>query len=213
MGQSVACNGSTCMSVCEEGKVSVGQRRTRCRFKNSVGFFWKKTLAECQGCTPENLTVTDTNVSMACSVNSKNIKTCLMTCPAGMKILGGKKLKLKCKCPRQSDGSRTCGWIGKRSFMSEAAITGLTCTGTATGGTSTGSTGTTGTTGTGTTGTDTTGTTGTGTTDTSGTTGTGTTGTDTTGTTGTGTTGTDTTGTDTTGTTGTGTTDTSGTGT
>ena len=26
---------------------------------------------------------------------------CLATCPAGMKILGGKKLKLKCKCPRQ----------------------------------------------------------------------------------------------------------------
>ena len=39
---SLECNGATCMTVCEEGKVSIGQRRTKCRFKPSVGFFWKK---------------------------------------------------------------------------------------------------------------------------------------------------------------------------
>ena len=38
---SVECDAATCMSVCEEGKVSTGQRRTKCRFKRN-GFFWKK---------------------------------------------------------------------------------------------------------------------------------------------------------------------------
>ena len=43
--QSLACDGATCMAVCEEGKVSSGQRRTKCRFKPKSGFFWKKVVS------------------------------------------------------------------------------------------------------------------------------------------------------------------------
>jgi len=38
----IKCDGSTCMQVCEDGKASVGKRRTKCRWKRNVGFFWKK---------------------------------------------------------------------------------------------------------------------------------------------------------------------------
>ena len=61
-------------------------------------------------------------------------------CANGGKILGGKKLKLKCKCPRQSNGQKVCGWVGRKAFWDAATITGLTCDG---GSSSTGSTGTT----------------------------------------------------------------------
>ena len=39
---SIACNFATCMSVCEPGKIAVGQRRTKCRFNRRNGFFWKR---------------------------------------------------------------------------------------------------------------------------------------------------------------------------
>ena len=53
-----------------------------------------------------------------------------MSCSNGGKIAGGKKLKLKCKCPRGADGVKVCGWKGKRSMWSTSAIAGLTCTST-----------------------------------------------------------------------------------
>ena len=71
---------------------------------------------------------------------------CLATCANGGKILGGRKLKLKCKCPRQANGQKVCGWVGRKAFWDAATITGLTCEG----GSSSGSTGTTTGTGTGT---------------------------------------------------------------
>ena len=37
------------MSICEPGKISIGRRRTKCRFKKSKGFFWGRDLAECKG--------------------------------------------------------------------------------------------------------------------------------------------------------------------
>ena len=37
------------MSICEPGKISIGRRRTKCRFKKSRGFFWGRDLAECKG--------------------------------------------------------------------------------------------------------------------------------------------------------------------
>ena len=51
--QSLECEGATCMAVCEPGKMSMGRRRTKCRFKRKKGFFWGRALAECQGCSPE----------------------------------------------------------------------------------------------------------------------------------------------------------------
>ena len=33
------CDGSTCMVVCEPGKVAMGRRRIKCRWKRSKGFF------------------------------------------------------------------------------------------------------------------------------------------------------------------------------
>ena len=41
------------MAVCEPGKISIGRRRTKCRFKRSKGFFWGRDLAECRGCDPD----------------------------------------------------------------------------------------------------------------------------------------------------------------
>lgn len=38
---SISCDGATCMSVCEDGKVATGKRRTKCRWRRSKGFFWK----------------------------------------------------------------------------------------------------------------------------------------------------------------------------
>ena len=38
----IVCDGSTCMQVCEEGAISVGKRRTKCRWKRAQGFFWKR---------------------------------------------------------------------------------------------------------------------------------------------------------------------------
>ena len=54
---------------------------------------------------------------------------CLARCANGGKILGGKKLKLKCKCPRQSNGQKVCGWVGRKAFWDAATISGLTCDG------------------------------------------------------------------------------------
>ena len=36
------CNQSTCMAVCEAGKVSTGRRRIKCRWKRKKGFFWRR---------------------------------------------------------------------------------------------------------------------------------------------------------------------------
>ena len=99
---SVNCDGATCMQICEAGKVAMGRRRIKCRWKRKKGFFWKRALSECQGCTPENPTSNDANLAMNCSINTKGFNVCLATCSNGGKILGGKKLKLKCKCPRVS---------------------------------------------------------------------------------------------------------------
>ena len=38
----IVCDGSTCMQVCEEGAISMGKRRTKCRWKRAQGFFWKR---------------------------------------------------------------------------------------------------------------------------------------------------------------------------
>ena len=46
--KSLECDGATCMSICEPGKISIGRRRTKCRFKKSRGFFWGRDLAECK---------------------------------------------------------------------------------------------------------------------------------------------------------------------
>ena len=97
---SVSCDGSTCMQICEAGKVGMGKRRIRCRWRRKLGFFWKQQLSECQGCTPEIPSATDANVNFSCSLNSKGFNTCIATCLNGGKILGGRKLKMKCKCPR-----------------------------------------------------------------------------------------------------------------
>lgn len=36
-----ACQGATCMVVCEDGKVAIGKRRIKCRWTRKKGFFWK----------------------------------------------------------------------------------------------------------------------------------------------------------------------------
>ena len=97
---SVNCDGATCMQICEAGKVSMGRRRIKCRWKRKQGFFWKRALSECKGCDPETPTSSDANLSMTCAINTKGFNVCMARCTNGGKILGGKKLKLKCKCPR-----------------------------------------------------------------------------------------------------------------
>ena len=38
----VTCESATCMAVCEDGKVAMGRRRIKCRWKRKKGFFWKR---------------------------------------------------------------------------------------------------------------------------------------------------------------------------
>ncbi|CAG5110207.1 Oidioi.mRNA.OKI2018_I69.chr2.g4632.t1.cds [Oikopleura dioica] len=47
---SVVCDQSTCALVCNEGFVATGRRRTKCRFNNANGFFWKRQLGGCDTC-------------------------------------------------------------------------------------------------------------------------------------------------------------------
>merc|ERR1711990_470600 len=78
--------------------------------------------------------ITDANITSTCSTNAKGKSICVLQCPTGMSLLGRNKQKMKCKCPRQSNGTRTCGWILRKSFIDAAGLGGLACTGTATGG-------------------------------------------------------------------------------
>ena len=41
-----ACQGATCMVVCDEGKVAIGKRRVKCRWTRKKGFFWKTVSSE-----------------------------------------------------------------------------------------------------------------------------------------------------------------------
>ena len=41
----VTCESATCMAVCEDGKVAMGRRRIKCRWKRKKGFFWKKVCS------------------------------------------------------------------------------------------------------------------------------------------------------------------------
>lgn len=120
---SVQCDAATCLAICEPGKVNLGTRRAKCRYKRSRGFFWRRALSACQGCNPEILTSTSANVN--CVVGRKNIRTCTATCPNGDTLFGRNKLKLKCRCPRRLG---TCHWFQGLEPMSADALTaGLTC--------------------------------------------------------------------------------------
>ena len=123
---SVSCDGSTCATICMPGYQSAGQRRTRCRWKGSKGFFWKRELGSCFTCDPEEPTVADTNVSLVCSVSAKkNRRVCVGTCPSGANFPGArkdKKVKAKCKCPKRTG---VCGWIFKKT--SASSFDGLAC--------------------------------------------------------------------------------------
>ena len=118
-----ACQGATCMVVCEEGKVAVGKRRIKCRWTRKKGFFWKtvikgvvvcllgawipglnklkiQTLPECKGCSPDPPQPLDSNVGVTCSINSLGKKKCILQCSDGGKLFGRSKVKMTCKCPR-----------------------------------------------------------------------------------------------------------------
>ena len=47
----------------------LGTRRTKCRWTNRKGFFWKQQLGGCGTCDPEEPEVSDANVSLECRVN------------------------------------------------------------------------------------------------------------------------------------------------
>lgn len=121
----IACDASTCAVICKAGYKSFGQRRTRCRWNKTQGFFWKKTLGTCTTCDPETPAVTDTNVTLNCSINRKNKHVCQASCPTGMAFPGGKagkSVKVKCKCPRKAG---SCGWVFKKTTATSFGA--LTC--------------------------------------------------------------------------------------
>lgn len=124
------CDGSTCMVVCEPGKVAMGRRRIKCRWKRSKGFFWKQELPTCSGCDPEDPTtaIADSNMTAECAVNNLNKNKCTLKCSNGGTIFGRNKVKMTCKCPR-INGVKTCGWTMFKSQLSSAAITQLSCDG------------------------------------------------------------------------------------
>ena len=39
---SVVCDGSSCVQICQTGMRSIGNRKTRCRWNHKRGFFWTK---------------------------------------------------------------------------------------------------------------------------------------------------------------------------
>ena len=140
--QSLECDGATCMAVCEPGKMSMGRRRTKCRFKRSKGFFWGRALAECRGCDPEIAFVQDQPDTLEypfngvalqdadrtdylrtfCEYDLKNRQACTMACPNGVAMMfngmvtSTLQMKIKCRCPKVN-GVRTCGWTYKRSLL------------------------------------------------------------------------------------------------
>ena len=136
--ESISCNGATCTTVCESGKMTVGHRRTKCRFKKNRGFFWKRKLSDCImqfGCSPLNPSSTDPNLNITCSDNSKGFKTCQASCPKGMNLLGRRhNLIMKCKCQWSSGKTKKeCGWIGNQSWLEQTQIENLKCEGKNTG--------------------------------------------------------------------------------
>ena len=103
--ESLRCDGATCMAVCEVGKVSMGRRRTKCRFKRTKGFFWGRELAPCQGCDPEIAhPVWDVDHVMMgdylvgrCVVDEKMRKNCKIECPKGAKVTMADSITLQRK--------------------------------------------------------------------------------------------------------------------
>jgi hypothetical protein len=91
------------MVNCEPGKIAMGRRRMKCRWKRKKGFFWRRLPEACQGCDPEDPTslISDQNITATCTQTEKGFTSCFMSCSNGGKIDGGKKLKLKCKCPNR----------------------------------------------------------------------------------------------------------------
>jgi hypothetical protein len=68
--------------------LAAGQRRTKCRWKKSKGFFWKKTLAPCQTCEEPAAAA---GVELSCAVTEpKNRRICFGSCGAGQNFPGGK---------------------------------------------------------------------------------------------------------------------------
>lgn len=109
----VTCESATCMAVCEDGKVAMGRRRIKCRWKRKKGFFWKRELTECKGCNHLDSAIdssssyiddwfrlpgwtghvwhTEPEVYFKCQLNKKNVRICVASCrtpviPAAIKV-------------------------------------------------------------------------------------------------------------------------------
>lgn len=151
--ESITCDQATCAVICQEGYMPLGTRRTKCRWTNRKGFFWKQQLGGCGTCDPEEPEVSDANVSLECRVNeNNNRKICVGECPEGYNFPGGKtdaKINAKCKCKKNVG----CAWLFKKTtatmfeeLLCQAGDAATTTTGPITSGTTPGTGSTPGTT-------------------------------------------------------------------
>merc|ERR1711892_1074551 len=77
------CNAGTCAVLCPGGSRAVGRRRTRCRYTEKLGWYWKEQLGSCQTCDVETPESNDPLMTTACKVNvNTGRKFCKMNCPA-----------------------------------------------------------------------------------------------------------------------------------
>ena len=80
--ESLTCDQSTCMTVCQPGYKATGRRRVRCRWKRKKGFFWKNYLGTCFTCDP---TAPPSDLTSSCTINTRNNrKICDLSCPSGV---------------------------------------------------------------------------------------------------------------------------------
>ena len=128
----LTCDQSTCAVVCPDGYIATGKRRTRCRWKKSKGFFWKKQLGGCETCAA--LTAPAAGITQTCDITGRKKAFCSHTCDNGGTFALATKtpdqIKVKCKCPRAGPmAARVCGWYSVKmgGLVAQADIDALTC--------------------------------------------------------------------------------------
>jgi len=119
----IECDQASCALKCDLGAMAYGRRRTKCRFTEAKGYFWKKTLGTCRTCddlvAPEFL-------NQSCFNDKKGRKRCNLYCEWNQDLwLNGEVFKkwafrAACKCPRTN-------FLGECRWKLQDKINNLTC--------------------------------------------------------------------------------------
>jgi len=130
----IECDQATCALVCDPGAIANGRRRTKCRFSETKGHFWKKALGTCHTC---NELVALEFLETHCFFDGKGRKKCSLFCPWNQDmILDGEilvqknRFKTTCRCPRPN--KRECSWKGQEKIDTLTCVETPTTTGAST---------------------------------------------------------------------------------